>query len=94
MEELVLEMIRSNITSSNELGEKVQAMSINSETAKSVDVAKETEHNFEGKLRHIVLIQQVKIVDSKGNLKTVYPSRVDLNFGDSAKLKVARHYTD
>ena len=46
MEELVLEMIRSNITSSNELGEKVQAMSINSETAKSVDVAKETEHNL------------------------------------------------
>lgn len=29
-----------------------------------------------------LLVQQIKVVDTDGNLKLVYPSRADLNFDD------------
>jgi len=29
-----------------------------------------------------LIIQQVKVVDTQGNLKLVYPSRADLNFSE------------
>ncbi len=86
MEELLLELFKAGIASSVELGDKVEALSLNGD--------KVEEPAFEGKLRHTLLIQQVRIVDAKGNLKTVYPSRVDLNFADSNKVRVARLYND
>jgi hypothetical protein len=83
MEELLLEMIKAGITSS-ELDQKVEALDLNGGEAPAAD----------GKLRHTVIMQQVRTVDAKGSLKTVYPSRVDLNFGDSNKMRVVRLYTD
>lgn len=37
---------------------------------------------------HNLEVEQVKVVDMEGNLKHIYPSRVDLNFDD--KIKVIR----
>jgi hypothetical protein len=78
MEELLVEMITMGITSKDELG---------------TEKTQETQET-DGKLRHTLIMQQVKIVDSKGNLKTVYPSRVDLQFGDSNKMRVTRLYDE
>jgi hypothetical protein len=33
---------------------------------------------------HTLTVQQVRVVDSDGNLKGVYPSRTDLNFEDNS----------
>lgn len=98
MEELVVEMIKSGITSSGEVTEKVEALSINSDKPSEESAAKASAENGEesnGKLRHTILMQQVKIVDAKGNLKTVYPSRVDLSFAEmDNKIRVVRLYDD
>ncbi|XP_028174683.1 leucine-rich repeat-containing protein 47-like isoform X1 [Ostrinia furnacalis] len=39
---------------------------------------------------HTLTVQQVKIVDLEGNLKSVYPSRTDCGFEDSTDVKVYR----
>jgi len=103
MEEMIVEMINMGITSST-LEEKLEAVSLNkdtndasattSSTSSSSSSSSSEEEDPNSKLRRTLLMQQVKIVDSKGNLKTVYPSRVDLNFGDSNKLRVKRLYDD
>jgi hypothetical protein len=98
MEELIVEMINMGITSGT-LEEKLEILSLNSATASSSSSSASSTSTSEeddpnSKLRRTILMQQVKIVDSKGNLKTVYPSRVDLNFGDSNKLRVKRLYDE
>jgi hypothetical protein len=102
MEEMIVEMINMGITSST-LEEKLEAVSLNKDTndasattssTSSSSSSSSEEDDPNSKLRRTLLMQQVKIVDSKGNLKTVYPSRVDLNFGDSNKLRVKRLYDD
>ncbi len=102
MEEMIVEMINMGITSST-LEEKLEAVSLNKDTndasattssTSSSSSSSSEEEDPNSKLRRTLLMQQVKIVDSKGNLKTVYPSRVDLNFGDSNKLRVKRLYDD
>lgn len=35
-------------------------------------------------------VQQVKITDPEGNLKTVYPSKTDLYFDESANILIER----
>ncbi len=89
MEELLLELFKAGITSTVELSDKAEALALSGDKA-----AEESSPAFEGKLRHTLLIQQVRTVDAKGNLKTVYPSRVDLSFGDSNKIRVTRLYSD
>lgn len=39
---------------------------------------------------HTLNVQQVKIVDTEGNLKSVYPSRTDCVYEDAANVKVFR----
>ena len=92
MEELLKEMINANLTSrqqtsdSDQLAQKTENLDINIDS----NAAGEKMN-----LRNTMIIQQVKTMDSKGNLKTVYPSRVDLNFTDSpSKIKVVRLYDD
>ncbi|KAH0554773.1 leucine-rich repeat-containing protein 47-like [Cotesia glomerata] len=46
----------------------------------STENSNQSDHNLE--------VEQVKVVDMEGNLKHIYPSRVDLNFDD--KIKVIR----
>ena len=92
IEELVSEMITMGITSVN-LAEKVEDLKLNGENKVSSE-EKALADDPNSKLRHSLVMQQVRIVDSKGALKTVYPSRVDLNFGGSNKLKVVRCYDE
>lgn len=35
-----------------------------------------------------LIVQQVKVVDTQGNLKLVYPSRADLNFSEQLVVVV------
>ena len=107
MDELVVEMIAMGITSTSAAGnglvEKVEALSVNSESSSSSSSNSAVSSSAEeqaladdpnSKLRHTLIMQQVRIIDSKGALKTVYPSRVDLCFGESNKLRVVRCYDD
>lgn len=41
-------------------------------------------------IRNQLIVQQIKITDFDGNLKTVYPSKTDLNFDESASISVER----
>lgn len=104
MEELLVEMINSGIVSTQNIVEKVEALSINSDDSKAVGDEQSERAKLEalensaagsgGKLRHKLYMQQVKVVDTKGALKTVYPSRVDLNFAGSNKIRVVRTYDE
>lgn len=89
MEKMIVEIIHAGLVSKDDLVEKVEALSVNSEANEANETADE-----DGKLIHTIVIQQVKIMDSKGNLKSVYPSRVDLNFDGSNKMRVVRLYDE
>lgn len=41
-------------------------------------------------LRHKLIVQQIKTTDLDGNLKTVFPSKTDLNFDENASIFVER----
>lgn len=91
MEELFTEMLNAGISTktldenaNEEIARKVDELSLESEESKDENK----------KLRHTLVLQQVKVVDTKGTLKTVYPSRVDLSFGDSKKFQVNRLYDE
>lgn len=87
MEKMIEEMLLAGLVSKEELNDKVEALKIEGE--KSSEESEES-----SKLRNSFLIQQVKIVDSKANLKSVYPSRVDLTFENTDKIKVVRLYDE
>lgn len=78
--ELLVECINAGIVTKHDTNTTPSAFEENDESG--------------GKLRHLIFVQQVKIVDSKGALKTVYPSRVDLDFENSNKIRVVRAYDD
>lgn len=40
--------------------------------------------------RKSLTVQQVKNVDVDGNMKSVYPSRADLNFEDNVSINIKR----
>ena len=89
MEQLIVEMLNAGITSIvTDLSEQVENLNLNSSSA--------SDSSENVKPKNTLIMQQVKTVDSKGNLKTVYPSRVDLNFAEtvSNKIKVARLYDE
>jgi hypothetical protein len=89
MEQLLIEMLNAGIVSREDgLTEKVENLNLNSNSA--------SDSNESLKPKNTLIMQQVKTVDTKGNLKTVYPSRVDLNFAESSsnKIKVVRLYDD
>lgn len=37
-----------------------------------------------------LILQQVKITDADGNLRTVYPSKTDLNYDESTNILIER----
>lgn len=41
---------------------------------------------------HQLLVQQVKSTDIEGNLRTVYPSKTDLHFAESANISIERDW--
>jgi len=84
MEELFTEMLNHNITS------KVSDDELSAKTGQMTLEQSDDSH----KLRNTMVLQQVKIVDNKGTLKTVYPSRVDLTFGGSKKFQIRRLYDE
>ena len=95
MQELLVEMLNAGLGSrqaktADDLSEKVKELSVEAEPDESSPSS--------NKLRHTLIMQQVKTVDPKGNLKTVYPSRVDLDFSElpatSTKVVVNRLYDD
>ena len=45
---------------------------------------KETNSN----IRQILKLQQTRVVDEKGQLKTTYPSRTDLDWNDLSQLSI------
>lgn len=47
---------------------------------------KETVLLFESNLT----VKQVKVLDTEGNLKSVYPSKTDLIYEDNVSLKIVR----
>jgi hypothetical protein len=86
---MVSEMFKAGIVLSltdDDLNQKLKSLNLN-------DKQEEEEENSNNKLRQTLLVQQVKILDSKGNLKSVYPSKVDLLFDGSNKFKVNRLYS-
>lgn len=84
MEKLIIGMLELGIVSKVDISEQVENLQI----AQSEEL----------KLRHILLIQQVRVVDSQSCLKNVYPSRVDFNFNETSnfntQIKVLRMYEE
>lgn len=94
MEELIIEMFQAGLSSSSEdnklkmVNESFKNLKLNSANDVNASI------NDEEKPNAIMWVQQVKILDSKGSLKCVYPSRVDLTFNNSNKFRVARLYDE
>ena len=103
MEELIVHMLNEALVSNDKfdlLKDSMDALRINSassaSSSSSSSSSAETDEaeNADGKLRRTMIVQQVRVLDAKGQLKTVYPSRVDLNFSNSNKFRVIRLYDD
>lgn len=84
MEKLITGMLEIGIVSKVDISQQVENLQI--------------DQSEELKLRHILLIQQVRIVDSQSCLKNVYPSRVDFDFSEisnlNTQIKVLRMYEE
>jgi hypothetical protein len=90
MEDLLNEIINLNLSMVNEKNESLKALTVKMADLKTND----EEVTDEQKPKQTLIVQQVKITDSKGSLKCVYPSRVDLGFGGSKAIRVSRLYND
>ena len=89
MEELIVEMLRSNLCSKDQ----DEILQLVSNSVKDLKLDEDDKAEIENlKPKQVMWIQQTKIVDVKGNLKCVYPSRIDLTLGN--KIKVERLYDD
>lgn len=44
----------------------------------------------ENLILNILNVQQIKITDLDGNLRTVYPSKTDLHFDESSNISIDR----
>ena len=99
-------MLNNGIVSQDnlsELNEKVETLNLNSNGKSTPEQNKQqssetngdsNEETINTQLRHTLIIQQVRILEVKGGLKCVYPSRVDLSFNGSNKFQVQRLYDD
>ncbi len=94
MEELLLEMLRANLVSkADDLNKHMQNLNVSNNPNEKIDTNASGDDSI--KIKNSIVIQQVRIVDSKGQLKTVYPSRVDLVFNELLdKIKVVRLYDE
>lgn len=91
--ELLVEFINSGIVSKHDIIENETKSEQCLSGGKQENQMEGNEMN-NGKLRYTMNVQQVKIVDTKGSLKSVFPSRVDLDFGNSSKIRVIRTYDE
>ncbi|RNA16720.1 leucine-rich repeat-containing 47-like, partial [Brachionus plicatilis] len=84
MEKLITGMFEAGVVSKLDLSEQVEDLKI--------------DQSDEQKLRHTILVQQVRLVNSNSCLKSVYPSRIDLNFNEvidlKTQIKVLRMYEE
>ena len=103
MEQLFTEMLNNGIVSQDiaeldTLVGEVADLNLNNNNQDSKTTSDQDDNSTTAtntrQLRHKLILQQVKIVDMKGGLKCVYPSRVDLTFNDSIKYQVTRLYND
>jgi len=102
MEKLFTEMLNNGIASQDiveldTLVGEVADLNLNNSNQDSKTTPDQDDNSTTTNTRHLkhkLILQQVKIVDMKGNLKCVYPSRVDLTFNDSIKYQVTRLYND
>jgi hypothetical protein len=88
MEELITEMLLAGIVSSKQsaLCQKLENLSIHSSN---------NQEQQQSKLKNSLIVQQVRVLDSKGALKSVYPSRLDLaSLISSNKITVRRLYDE
>lgn len=53
------------------------------------DEAKEDEDKSRGQSAQTLTVEQVKVIDSQGNLRVIFPSRVDLQ---NPNISVVRNY--
>ncbi len=108
MEQLFTEMLNNGIVSQDNLNEKIEGLSLTNSNGKQETENKDgdsngtngdsngdsNEESISKNLRHLLIVQQVRILDNKGVLKCVYPSRIDLSFNGSNKFQVQRLYDD
>lgn len=96
VEKLFVEMLNAGVASKllDENANEAMTKKMSELQVEENDTSVQSEDDMEKKLRHTLILQQAKVVDSKGALKTVYPSRVDLAFDDSGKYKVHRLYDE
>lgn len=48
------------------------------------------ENSSEENIANVLHLKQIKIVDEEGNLRRVYPSKTDLEFGDNEHILIDR----
>ncbi len=90
MEDLIAEMLNMNLSAASEPNESLKLL-----TSKMTELkTSANEDPVESKPKQTFIVQQVKITDSKGGLKCIYPSRIDLGFGGSKSIKVSRLYNE
>lgn len=53
-------------------------------------VMENVESSEESSILNVLNVQQIKITDLDGNLRTVYPSKTDLHFDESSNISVDR----
>lgn len=53
-------------------------------------VLENVESSEDNLISNILNVQQIKITDLDGNLRTVYPSKTDLQFDESLNISVER----
>lgn len=53
-------------------------------------VMENTDASEETTILNVLNVQQIKITDLDGNLRTVYPSKTDLHFEESSNISVDR----
>ena len=53
-------------------------------------VLENVETSEDNSILNILNVQQIKITDIDGNLRTVYPSKTDLQFDESSNISIER----
>jgi hypothetical protein len=89
MENIITEMLNMNLSTTTENNEPLRLL-----TSKLNDLRLLDSDRVPTGAKHILIVQQVKIIDSRGNLKSVYPSRIDLTYDECRAVKVTRLYNE
>lgn len=53
-------------------------------------ILENTDSNEENTILNLLNVQQIKITDLDGNLRTVYPSKTDLQFDEATNISIDR----